>query len=56
MTTPELPEVGNHLDEVVEYLTTVWPEDVQLQLYEDTAIAILDSEHMNYPEGFWKPT
>ena len=51
MTTPDLPEVGARLEKAVEQLITVRPEDDRLQLYEDAAIAMLDSEFMNYPEG-----
>ncbi|MDP1931844.1 MAG: hypothetical protein Q8L60_10335 [Gammaproteobacteria bacterium] len=51
MPYPDLPEAGARLEKAVEHLATVRPEDDRLQLYEDAAIAILDSEHMNYPEG-----
>lgn len=51
MTTPDLPEVGARLEKAVEHLATVRPEDDRLQLYEEAAIAILDSEHSDYPEG-----
>ena len=51
MTYPDLPEVGARLEKAVEHLATVRPEDDRQQLYEEAAIAILDSEHMDYPEG-----
>tara|TARA_R110002072_G_scaffold284396_5_gene448677 strand:+ start:11114 stop:11311 length:198 start_codon:yes stop_codon:yes gene_type:complete len=51
MTTPDLSEVGARLEKAVEHLATLRPEDDRLQLYEDAAIAILDSEHTDYPEG-----
>jgi hypothetical protein len=51
MITPDLPEVGARLEKAVEHLAKVRPEDDRLQLYEEAAIAILDSEFMNYPEG-----
>ena len=51
MTFPDLPEVGVRLEKAVEHLATVRPEDDRLQLFEEAAIAILDSEFMNYPEG-----
>ena len=51
MTTPDLPEVGARLKEAVERLAAARPVDDRLQLYEEAAIAILDSEFMNYPEG-----
>jgi len=51
MTTPDLPEVAARLEKAVEHLATVRPEDDRLQLYEEAAIAILDSEHADYPAG-----
>ena len=51
MNHPDLQEVGARLEEAVERLAAVRPEDDPMQMYEDAAIAILDSEHMNYPEG-----
>jgi len=51
MTTPDLPEVGARLKEAVERLAAARPEDDRLQLYEEAAIAILDSEHTDYPTG-----
>ena len=51
MNHPDLQEVGARLKEAVERLAAVRPEDDRILLYEDAAIAILDSEHMNYPEG-----
>lgn len=51
MTYPDLPEIAARLEKAVEHLATVRPEDDRMQLYEDAAIAILDSEHMGYAEG-----
>ena len=51
MNHPDLQEVGARLEEAVKRLAAVRPEDDRILLYEDAAIAILDSEHMNYPEG-----
>lgn len=51
MTYPDLPEVRARLEKAVEHLATVRPTDDRMQLYADASIAILDSEHMDYPEG-----
>jgi|GEM_PF-3548605 len=51
MTYPDLPEVGVRLEEAVERLAAARPSDDLLQLYEEAAIGMLDSEHADYPEG-----
>ena len=52
MTNPDdLPEVRARLEKAVEHLATIRPDVDRLELYEEAAIAILDSEHMDYPDG-----
>lgn len=51
MTTPNLSEVRTRLEEAVEHMATVRPDDDRLELYHEAATAILDSQFQNYPEG-----
>ena len=51
MTYPDLPEVGARLEKAVGRLAAARPSDDRMQLYEDAAIAILDSEHADFPPG-----
>lgn len=51
MQIRDLSEVGARLEKAVEHLARVRPGDSRLMLYEEAAIAILDSEHADYPEG-----
>lgn len=51
MIDPKLLEVGVRLEKAVEHLATVRPNEDRLQLYEEIAIAILDSEHSDFDEG-----
>ncbi len=51
MIDPKLLEVGLRLEKAVERLAAARPYDDRMQLYEDAAIAILDSEHTDFPEG-----
>lgn len=51
MTIRDLSEVGARMEKAVEHLATIRPHDDPLTLYEEAAIAILDSEHSDYPDG-----
>ena len=51
MSIRDLSEVDARLLATVERLATVRPEDDRKTLYEEAAIAILDSEHSQYPPG-----
>ncbi len=51
MTIRDLSEVDARLLAAVEHLATVRPEDDRKTLFEEAAVATLDSEFMNYPEG-----
>lgn len=51
MAHPDLLEVGARLEHAVAHMAAVRPEDDRLQLYEEAAIAILDSEHADFPDG-----
>jgi len=52
MTSQDLLEVSARLEKAVERITGP-PDNAEdlYERYEMTAIAILDSEHGNYPEG-----
>ncbi len=51
MTIRDLSEVGARLEEAVKCLAQIRPNDDRYQLYEEIAIAILDSEHRDFAPG-----
>tara|TARA_R100001377_G_C3193801_1_gene111689 strand:- start:2662 stop:2862 length:201 start_codon:yes stop_codon:yes gene_type:complete len=51
MIDPKLLEVGVRLEKAVEHLATVRPSEDRLQLAEQIAISMLDSEHSDFEEG-----
>ncbi len=51
MTIRELTEVDARLEEAVRRMARVRPQEDRMTLYEEAAIAILDSEHGDFEEG-----
>ena len=51
MTTPELEEVSVRLEESVKRLLAegMTPSEI-FDVYEEVAILVLDSQHMNHPD------
>ncbi|MDO8270436.1 MAG: hypothetical protein Q7U82_00755 [Gammaproteobacteria bacterium] len=51
MTIRDLSGVGARLEEAVKCLAQIRPNDDRYQLYEEIAVAILDSEHQEFAPG-----
>ncbi len=51
MSIGDLLTVGDRLEEAVKCLAQIRPSDDRYQLYEEIAIAILDSEHQDFAPG-----